>query len=187
MKERLKRDKAKTHVLPISALGLMEMTRQRAQESISGAVYEPCPYCLGRGKVKSSMTMSVELQRSLHQTLRRFPDVHELKVIVNPHVLQRLRTEDEELLVEIERKYAGRLTFRSDPTLPPREIRGAGCDDESGVEVRQKARMTNERDALRVSSFVIRHSSFVIRHSSFPTRPLPRSGSPSSKAPPAGA
>lgn len=117
MKDRLKRDKAKTHVLPVSPLGLMEMTRQRAQESISGAVYEACPYCNGRGKVKSSMTMSVELQRTLHQMLRRFPDVHELKIIVNPHVLQRLRKEDEELLVEIERKYAGRLTFRSDPTF----------------------------------------------------------------------
>jgi ribonuclease G len=115
MKDRLKRDKAKTHVLPISPLGLMEMTRQRAQESISGAVYEPCPYCHGRGKVKSSMTMSVELQRALHMTLRRYPDVHELKVVVNPHVLQRLRSEDEELLIEIERKYAGRLTFRGDP------------------------------------------------------------------------
>lgn len=116
MKERLRRDKAKTQVLPISPMGLMEMTRQRAQESISGAVYEPCPYCNGRGKVKSSMTMSVELQRALHQVLRRYPDVHELKVVVNPHVLQRLRTEDEELLIEIERKYAGRLTFRGDPT-----------------------------------------------------------------------
>ena len=31
-------------------------------------------------------------------------------------MLNRLRTEDEELLVDIERKYAGRLTFRSDPT-----------------------------------------------------------------------
>jgi ribonuclease G len=115
MKERLRRDKAKTHVLPISALGLMEMTRQRAQESISGAVYEACPYCTGRGKVKSAMTMSVELQRALHQTMRRYPDHHELKVIVNPHVLQRLRSEDEELLIEIERKYEGRLTFRGDP------------------------------------------------------------------------
>jgi ribonuclease G len=94
----------------------MEMTRQRAQESISGAVYEACPYCTGRGKVKSAMTMSVELQRALHQTMRRYPDHHELKVIVNPHVLQRLRSEDEELLVEIERKYEGRLTFRSDPS-----------------------------------------------------------------------
>ena len=118
MKERLKRDKSKTHVLPISPLGLMEMTRQRAQESISGAVFETCPYCHGHGKVKSAMTMSVELQRSLHQLMRKYQDtIHEVKVIVHPHVMQRLRTEDEELLVDIERKYAGRLTFRTDPTF----------------------------------------------------------------------
>lgn len=116
MKERLKRDKAKTHVLPISPLGLMEMTRQRAAESISGSVFEACPYCHGRGKVKSAMTMSVELQRSLHLVLRNNPEVHEVKIVIHPHVLQRLRTEDEELLIDIERKYAGRLTFRSDPT-----------------------------------------------------------------------
>jgi ribonuclease G len=63
------------------------------------------------------MTMSVELQRSLHQIMRKYQDtIHEIKIIVHPHVLQRLRTEDEELLVEIERRYAGRLTFRADPT-----------------------------------------------------------------------
>jgi len=118
VKDRLKRDKSKTHVLPISPLGLMEMTRQRAAESISGAVFESCPYCHGRGKVKSAMTMSVELQRALHQIMRRHQDtIHEIKVIVHPHVMQRLRTEDEELLVEIERRYAGRLTFRAEPTF----------------------------------------------------------------------
>ncbi len=118
MKERLKRDKSKTHVLPISPLGLMEMTRQRAMESISGAVYDSCPYCHGRGKVKSAMTMSVELQRALHLIMRNYQDtIHEVKVVVHPHVLSRLRSEDEELLVEIERKYAGRLTFRGDPTF----------------------------------------------------------------------
>ena len=117
MRDRLKRDKAKTHVLPISQLGLMEMTRQRAQESLSGAIYEPCPYCTGRGKVKTAMSVSVELQRALHQVMRKYQDtIHEVRVIVNPHVLQRLREEDEELLIEIERKYAGRLTFRGDPT-----------------------------------------------------------------------
>lgn len=117
MKERLRRDKAKTHVLPISALGLMEMTRQRAAESISGTVYDTCPYCHGRGKIKSPMSMSVELQRALHQVMRSHPDTHEVKCIVHPQVLQRLRSEDEELLVEIERKYAGRLTFRSEPGM----------------------------------------------------------------------
>jgi len=117
MKERLKRDKAKTHVLPISPLGLMEMTRQRAQESLTGSMFVVCPYCNGRAVVKSPMTMSVEIQRTLHAVLRKKPDVHDVRVIVNPEVLNRLKTEDEELLVEIERKYSGRLIFRTDPTF----------------------------------------------------------------------
>jgi ribonuclease G len=116
MKNQLKRDKAKTHVLPISPLGLMEMTRQRAQESLTGSMFIPCPYCNGRAVVKSSMTMSVEIQRALHTVMRQNPNVHDFRVIVNPEVLNRLKTEDEDLLVDIERKYAGRLTFRTDPT-----------------------------------------------------------------------
>src|SRR6201995_2126168 len=84
MKERLKRDKAKTHVLPISPLGLMEMTRQRAQESLTGSMFITCPYCNGRAVVKSPMTMSVEIQRALHAVMRQKPDVHDLRVIVNP-------------------------------------------------------------------------------------------------------
>jgi ribonuclease G len=117
LKDRLKRDKSKTHVLPISTLGLMEMTRQRAAESISGSVYEACPYCHGRGKVKSPMTMSVELQRALHAVMRKYQDtIHDVKVIIHPRVLERLRSEDEELLVEIERRYSGRLTFRAEPS-----------------------------------------------------------------------
>ena len=61
--------------------------------------------------------MSVELQRALHSIMRKHQEsVHEVKVIVHPDLLNRLRTEDEEHLVDIERRYAGRLTFRSDPS-----------------------------------------------------------------------
>ena len=117
LKDRLRRDKSKTHVLPISPLGLMEMTRQRAAESISGSVYEACPFCHGRGKVKSAMTMSVELQRALHAVMKKYQDtIHDIKVVLHPRVLERLRSEDEELLVDIERRYSGRLTFRAEPT-----------------------------------------------------------------------
>ena len=118
MRQRLKRDKARTHVLPISQLGLMEMTRQRAAESMRMSQFDPCPYCEGRGLVKNTMSMSVELQRALHAVMRRNIDsIHEIKVIVHPDLLQRLRTEDEELLVDIERRYSGRLSFKPDPTL----------------------------------------------------------------------
>ena len=118
MRERLKRDKAKTHVLPISQLGLMEMTRQRAQESLSDTIYENCPYCGGRGVVKTSMTTSVELHRTLNTVMRKFQDtVHDFRVVLNPDVLKRLKEEDEELLIDLERRYAGRLMFRGDPTF----------------------------------------------------------------------
>jgi ribonuclease G len=80
------------------------------------------------------MTMSVELQRSLHRVLRKHPDVHELKITVNPHVLQRLRSEDEELLIEIERKYEGRMTFRSDATF--HHERFTIVDAQSGQELK---------------------------------------------------
>jgi ribonuclease G len=118
MKERLKRDKARTHVLPISQLGLMEMTRQRAQESLSDTIYENCPYCGGRGVVKTTMSTSVELHRTLNTIMRRYQDsIHDIRVILNPDVLKRLKEEDEELLVELERRYAGRLMFRGDPAF----------------------------------------------------------------------
>jgi len=118
MRERLKRDKAKTHILPISSLGLMEMTRQRAQESLSDALYQNCPYCSGRGVVKTAMSTSVEVHRALNSVMRKYQDsIHDFRVILNPDVLQRLKEEDEELLVELERRYAGRLMFRGDPSF----------------------------------------------------------------------
>ena len=118
VKDRLKRDKARTHVLPISQLGLMEMTRQRANESLASAIFIPCPHCGGKGIIKSPMTMSVELQRALHSVMRKHQEsIHEIKVTVHPELLARLRSDDEDHLVEIERRYAGRLSFRADPTF----------------------------------------------------------------------
>jgi ribonuclease G len=135
MKERLKRDKAKTHVLPLSALGLMEMTRQRAQESLSDTIYENCPYCQGRGIVKTSMSTSVELHRNLNTVMRKYQDtVHEIRVILNPDVLKRLKEEDEETLVELERRYAGRLMFRADPAFHHEKF--VITDANSGAELK---------------------------------------------------
>jgi ribonuclease G len=117
MRDRVKRDKAKTQIMQISQLGLMEMTRQRLNESLSVSVYDPCPYCSGAGKVKSTTTMSVEIQRKINTILSRDNDeLRNLVVVVHPDVLTRLRTKDSELLAEMERKLAGRLTFRSDPS-----------------------------------------------------------------------
>jgi ribonuclease G len=118
MKERLKRDKAKTQVLQISSIGLMEMTRQRLNESLRDSLLEPCPYCEGRGRVKTPMTMSVEVQRALHTVIQRGEGaLGDLVIVVNTEVLNRFKNEDSNLFVELERSHSGRLTFRTDPAL----------------------------------------------------------------------
>jgi ribonuclease G len=128
MREGLKRDKAKTRVLPISLLGLLEMTRQRHSESMVSATYEDCPYCKGRGMVKSELTMSVEIQRKIGEVLRRFKqrgktEQPQLRIYVNPDVLNRLRTEDEALLIELEKELSGKLSFRADPSFHPEQFK----------------------------------------------------------------
>ncbi|MEM1084676.1 MAG: Rne/Rng family ribonuclease [Verrucomicrobiota bacterium] len=119
MRERLKRDKAKTQVLQISSIGLMEMTRQRLNESLRDTMFEPCPYCEGKGRVKTTMTMSIEIQRKLVSVInkQREKGDGDLIVVVNSDVLNRFKTDDSKLLVELERSHSGRLIFRSDPAL----------------------------------------------------------------------
>lgn len=117
MRDRLKRDKAKTQILPISQLGLMEMTRQRLNESLSITVSETCPYCVGKGIVKSVISMSVELQRKINALMyRKAGAAKDLLIVVHPEVLQRLKSDDSELISELMRRYSAKFTFRGDPS-----------------------------------------------------------------------
>ena len=116
MKERLKRDKAKTHVLPISAAGIDgddPATRTRELDRVNVHHLSLLQRSSGCQKPDDHERRN---PKGLHAVMRQKPDVHDIRVIVNPEVLNRLKTEDEELLVDIERKYSGRLTFRTDPT-----------------------------------------------------------------------
>jgi ribonuclease G len=120
LRDGLRRDKAKTHLLPISPLGLLEMTRQRQTESVQSSVYDSCPYCRGRGRVKSAETMSVEIQRKLVEILKRRPrdeSDFQLRIVVHPTVYDRLRREDEKFIIELEKKFFGRISFRPDPGI----------------------------------------------------------------------
>lgn len=123
VRREMSRDKAKCHVLPISPLGIMQMTRQRHEESTSSGMYSPCPYCSGRGIVKSLRSMSVEIQRRLGSILRhkrkttKSDDILRLRILLHPMILERLRTEDEDSLLDTEALYKAQLSFRADPAF----------------------------------------------------------------------
>lgn len=116
------KDRARTKILPISRLGLMEMTRQREHESLQDSTFDNCPYCRGRGLIKSSLSMSVEIQRRLQEVLRKAEKPFPIRVTVNPRVLARLKNEDAELLQDMEEEFGGELSFRSDAELHQEEF-----------------------------------------------------------------
>jgi ribonuclease G len=89
----LKTDKARSTVLPISKLGLVEMTRERDKESLGEEHYGECPYCHGTGRVKLLETVSIEVQRALRKLVAMRAE-GEYKVCAHPDVIERLRTED---------------------------------------------------------------------------------------------
>lgn len=72
--EALKADKAKTNVLKISELGLVQMTRKRTSESLEHRLMELCPYCDGRGRVKSVETETMDLIRDIKRYAIRYPN-----------------------------------------------------------------------------------------------------------------
>ena len=120
MRRLLSKDRAKSKILPISKLGLMEMTRQREHESIREIVFSPCPYCNGSGKVMSTYSMSVEIQRYLQTVMKKIRNKKQntaLRVILHPAVLTRLKNEDASLIEKLEKEYGSNLTFRADESL----------------------------------------------------------------------
>jgi ribonuclease G len=94
------------------------MTRQRVEESIHSQMFVNCPYCHGRGSVKSPLALSVDLQRQIGAAMRRIQrkgDPH-LQIVVHPMVLDRLRREDEKFLMELQEEFHGTMSFKSDAT-----------------------------------------------------------------------
>jgi ribonuclease G len=82
LQDALGRDKAKTNVLKISELGLVEMTRKRVRESVTRMLAEPCSYCEGKGHTKSKITVAYEIFREIRRDSPHYP---EPVLVVNCH------------------------------------------------------------------------------------------------------
>ena len=79
------RDKAKTDLLPITKLGLVEMSRQRRRESILDTLCRPCPYCAGSGLVFSEKTMFIKIKKEILRTAAQTENKY-LNVFMNPRI-----------------------------------------------------------------------------------------------------
>jgi len=100
MREGVRRDRARTKVLRISAFGLIEMTRQRIRPSLKRSLFTDCPSCRSMGYVKTVESMSLEVLRLLQLAT--------CKDLVS-HVLLRLPNGVAEYLLNRKRKELHRL------------------------------------------------------------------------------
>jgi len=112
----LKPDRAKTTVLPISPLGLLEMTRQRLGESLAQSVAQPCPACGGAGVVLTAETLAHDALRQLAAEAREFPGCR-LTVTVHPQVAAVLEEAGAALLKRLARDYQVAVEVRALPQV----------------------------------------------------------------------
>ena len=121
----LKTDKAKTTVVRISELGLVEMTRKRTRESLGRTLYEPCFYCDGTGHLQSKATICHEILRQIRREKDSLPG---FKVVVNAHpaVIDTLQREEKDALMRASARYARQivLTPRKDYHLEQFDLGG---------------------------------------------------------------
>ena len=115
--EALKRDRAKTNVLPISGLGLVEMTRKRTRDTLIRLMCETCPYCEGTGRVKSKLTVCYEIIRELTKTLKKNSannNIQKVTIYAHPEVTGRLCGEDLDIIETLEESFGQSIIIRSE-------------------------------------------------------------------------
>lgn len=111
--EALKKDRAKTNVLPISGLGLVEMTRKRTRDTLTRVMCEPCQYCEGTGRVKSVTTVCYEILREINKAMKKSKG-SKVSIFAHPEVSAQLTSEDFEVIESLEEAHSKQLQIRAD-------------------------------------------------------------------------
>ncbi len=112
LKEALRSDKARTTITKISELGLVEMTRKRTREDLRRQLTNTCPYCEGKGHLKSPTTLCYEIFRDI---CREAPDMKggQIEVYCHPSVADVLYDEERAWLEQLEARFGKRIQVKS--------------------------------------------------------------------------
>ncbi len=115
--QELKFDRSRTNILKISELGLVEMTRKRVRGSLSQTLCDACPYCEGKGHIKSPTTICYEIIRALQRLVTNNLTHKNITIEVPPPVYDLLFEEETSYLDDIERSYNIEVNVKVNPKL----------------------------------------------------------------------
>lgn len=85
MCKNMQKDRARHNILPLSKFGLMQITRQRVRPAMDLSVDETCPTCFGKGKIKSSILFTDQLERKIDRLVNKI-GVKKFYLHVHPYV-----------------------------------------------------------------------------------------------------
>lgn len=85
MCKNMQKDRARHNILPLSKFGLMQITRQRVRPAMDVNVEETCPTCFGKGKIKSSLIFTDQLERKIDRLVNKI-GVKKFYLHVHPYV-----------------------------------------------------------------------------------------------------
>jgi ribonuclease G len=131
LRTHLTRDRARTKAFAVSDLGLIEMTRQRVRQSHYQSMTEPCPTCMGTGRVFTPETIVRRMERSVRRMVVEGRKDN-LLVKLHPDVAMYVLEQERELVQRLQKTASFSLELRDDPLLKPDEfklvVKGQGRD-----------------------------------------------------------
>lgn len=112
----LRKDKAKTNILKISELGLIQMTRKRTKESLNQTFCQPCPYCKGNGFVKTIRTICYDIFREIERTALE-GGITGVNILAHPEVMDFLYQKERDTLDRLEERFGMKITIRGEASM----------------------------------------------------------------------
>jgi ribonuclease E len=129
----LKKDRARTTILPISEFGILEMTRQRMRPSIRKAHYMDCPHCAGHGEIKMPESVAADAIRHIGY-LMQFDRIKRVEMVCSTRVASVLLGGKRRVLVAVEDQLQKRIDIRISEALAADRV-DFYAYDERGADV----------------------------------------------------
>jgi len=120
-KELLKNDKAKTKVLGMTKLNLMEITRKRMQENFYDSMNESCKYCNGSGKVASALQIMFKIENILKKVSSN-TSCNFVSLKCNDQIYDKINSELKKDIAIIEEKSKISISFIKDKSVTNNKI-----------------------------------------------------------------
>ena len=142
--EAVRRDRSKLHIIDLTGLGLVEITRKRVYQDLEEVLRMPCPYCEGRGRVFSPETMGMKVRRELRKVMTT-TRAAAILADVNPDVHGFLFREGEGWVRHIEQQTGRRLRVRAREGMHLERLRVA---EGPSLEELERAPIRQEREQV---------------------------------------